>query len=291
MRNPFSKSVAVKTKRSAWNLVLLAAGSMICGIAVNGILIPQKFFGAGFTGMALVIHYVVPRFPLSILYLLLNIPVFLLGWMYVGRRFFLYSIAGMLFFTGALAWVQVEIPLQDKILGALLAGIIMGLGSGIILRSLGSAGGLDILSVILLKRFSVRLGTTILLFNCGILIVGAVLFSLEAALHTLIYVYVNGAVVNVVVLGLSRRRAVLIISPKWKMISREIMDQIHRGVTIFDGKGAFSGEKNHILYTVIAFQELPRLKQLARDIDPEVFLVVSDTLEVMGTRIGNQPHW
>jgi uncharacterized membrane-anchored protein YitT (DUF2179 family) len=70
-------------------MVLLAAGSMICCVAVNGILIPQKFFGAGFTGMALVIHYLIPRFPLAILYLMLNIPVFLLGWMYVGRRFFL----------------------------------------------------------------------------------------------------------------------------------------------------------------------------------------------------------
>ena len=291
MSRPSSKVIAAGAKRVAWNLVLLAAGSVICCIAVNGILIPQRFFGAGFTGTALVIHYLFPRLRVSLLYLLLNIPIFVLGWMYVGRRFFLYSILGMLFFSGALAWISIAIPVHEKILDALLAGIIMGVGSGIILHSLGSAGGLDILSVILLKRFSVRLGTTILFFNSAVLIAGAFLFSLEAALYTLIYVYVNAAVVNVVVTGLSQRKTVVIISPEWEAISQEIMQKIHRGVTIIDGKGGFSEKKIHILYTVIALPELPRLKRLARDIDPDVFLVVSDTLEVMGTRIGNQPHW
>lgn len=291
MSDTTKKNITGTARQITWNLILLAAGSVICCIAVNGILIPQHFFGAGFTGMALVIHYLFPAFPVSLLYLALNIPVFLLGWRYVGRRFFLYSIAGMLFFSGALAWIHVAIPLQDKVLGALLAGIIMGLGSGIILRSLGSAGGLDILSIILMKQFSVRLGTTILLFNSAILIAGAFLFSLEAALYTFIYVYVNAMVVNVVVTGLSQRKAIFIISPQWKKLSQEIMQKIQRGVTIIEGQGAFSGNRNRILYTVIALQELPRLKRLARDIDPEVFMVVSDTLEVMGTRIGNQPHW
>lgn len=225
------------------------------------------------------------------LYFALNIPLFSLGWVYVGRRFFLYSVAGMLFFSMALAWTQVTIQVNDKLLSALLAGIIMGLGSGIILRSLGSAGGLDILSVIVLKRFSIRLGTTILAFNSAILIAGAFLFSLEGALYTLIYVFVNSIVVDVVVTGLSQRRAVFIISPEWKRISGEIMEKIQRGVTIIEGHGGFTGREMRILYTVIALQEVPMLKRLARNIDPDVFLVVSNTLEVMGTRIGNQPHW
>ncbi|MBI4773992.1 MAG: YitT family protein [Deltaproteobacteria bacterium] len=274
-----------------WNLTLITVGSIVCCVAVNGILLPQKFLGAGFTGLSLVIHYLIPSFPVSILYFVLNVPVFALGWKYVGHRFFFYSIAGLLIFSGALEWTQVSVPVHDKILAALLAGIIMGAGAGVILRSLGSAGGLDILSVFFLKRFSIRLGTTILAFNTVILVFGAIMFSLEMALYTLIYIYVNSAVVNVVVMGWSQRRVVIIISPEWQRISSEITKKINRGVTIIDGHGGFTGKDMHMLYTVIAFQELPRLKQLARDIDPNVFLVVSDTLEVMGTRIGNQPRW
>jgi uncharacterized membrane-anchored protein YitT (DUF2179 family) len=283
--------MAEPAKKVIWNLFLMAVGSLICCTAVNGILIPQKFFGAGFTGLALLIYYLFDAIPVSALYLLLNIPVFALGWIYVGRRFFLYSIAGMVFFTAALQWTHVVIPVHDKILSSILAGIIMGLGSGIILRSLGSAGGLDILSVILLKRFSVRLGSTILAFNSTVLILGAFLISLENALYTLIYVYVNSFIVDFVVTGLSQRRTVLIISREWERISREIMERIDRGVTHVHGRGGFTGEEIQLLYTVITFREVPRLKQIAKSIDPNVFLVVSDTLEVVGTRIGNQPHW
>jgi len=278
-------------KKIIWNLFIMAVGSVICCVAVNGILIPQKFFGAGFTGLSLLIYYLFHAIPISILYLALNIPLFALGWVYVGHRFFLYSIAGMIFFTAALQWVHVLIPIHDKILSSILAGIIMGVGSGIILRSMGSAGGLDILSVVLLKRFSVRLGTTILAFNSTILIAGAFLISLEGALYTLIYVYVNSFIVDFVVTGLSQRRTILIISREWEKISQEIMERIHRGVTLVNGRGGFTGEEIQILYTVVTFREVPRLKELAKSIDPNVFLVVSDTLEVVGTRIGNQPHW
>jgi uncharacterized membrane-anchored protein YitT (DUF2179 family) len=279
------------TRQITWNLILIAIGSIICCISVNGILIKQEFFGAGFTGLSLVIHYLFPSLPVYQLYFIFNIPVFALGWLYVGRRFFLYSIAGMLFFSGALAWAQLTIPVNDKLLASILAGIVMGVGSGIILRSLGSAGGLDILSVILLKRFSIRLGTTIIAFNAAILLCGAILFSLDRALYTLIYVYVNSSVVNLVVTGLSQRKAVFIISPDWEKISGEIIEKIHRGVTIIDARGGFTGKEMKILYTVTTFREISRLKWLARNIDPNVFVVVSDTLEVMGPRIGNQPYW
>jgi uncharacterized membrane-anchored protein YitT (DUF2179 family) len=260
-------------------------------VAINGILIPQKFFGAGFTGVALIIHYIFPSLSVAVVYFILNIPIFALGWMYVGRRFFLYSIAGMFIFTGTLVWIHISLPVNDRLLSALLAGIIVGAGSGIILRSLGSAGGLDILSVIFLKRFSIRLGSTVLACNSIILGAGALLFSLEDALYTLIYIFVCSYMVNLVVTGLSQRKAVYIISPQWEEISYEIMKKTRRGVTIIKGQGGYTGQEEQILYSVISFRELPQLKQLIRGIDPNAFVVVTDTLEVMGQSIGNQPHW
>jgi uncharacterized membrane-anchored protein YitT (DUF2179 family) len=273
------------------NLVLLGAGSALCALSINGILIPHKFLSGGFVGLALVTCYLFPVLSVPGLYFLFNVPLFALGWMYVGRRFFLYSIAGTILFTVAVRWVDVSLPVQDPVLAALLAGIIGGTGAGIILRSLGSAGGVDILSVILLQRFSIRLGSTILGFNSLVLSLAAVFFSLEAALYTLIYMYVTSYVVNLVVTGWSQRKAVLIISPKWEQIHRGILQEIRRGATILQGRGAYSNQPEQILYTVITFRELPRLKRMIRDADPNAFVVVTDTLEVMGLRVGTQPHW
>jgi uncharacterized membrane-anchored protein YitT (DUF2179 family) len=285
------KSTVGSLRQILWNLLLITIGSLLCAVAINGILIPHQFFGAGFTGISLIIHYLVPTFPIAVLYFILNVPLYALGWMYVGRRFFLYSIAGMLIFSGALLWNPGSLPVYDKILSSLLAGIIIGFGSGIILRSLGSAGGLDILSVVLMKRFSIRLGSSILAFNTMVLTAGAILFSLEMALYTLVYLYVSSYIVNLVVTGLSQRKALYIVSDYWEKISQEIQEKIHRGVTIMGAKGGFTGQELQMLYTVITFRELARLKKMINDIDPQAFVVVTDTLEVMGQQVGNQPHW
>ena len=274
--------------RVMWNLGLIAVGSVLCAISINGILIPQQFLSSGFAGVALILHYLVPVLPVSWLYLLLNIPIFALGWKYVGRRFFFYSLAGMVIFSLAMEWVQVSVPVQDKILGALLAGIIMGIGAGIILRSQGSAGGLDILSVITLERFSMRLGTTSLAFNSLLLVAAAMLFSLQRALYTLIFVYVTSHVLNVVITGLSQRKAVFIISKQWKEISDRIIHETNRGLTIIEGRGGYTGKGEEIIYTVVTFQELAQLKSMIRNLDPNAFMVVSETLEVIGHRIGTR---
>ena len=278
-------------KNIGWNLVLLVLGSLLCGVVVNGILIPHGFVSGGVTGLALVFHYLVPSLSVALIYALANVPLFIAGWFFISRRFFLYSIVGTLIFSAAVQWAQFPIPVQDKLLAAILAGLIFGTGSGVILKSMGSAGGTDILSVIFLHRFSIRVGTTVLAFNTLVLATAALLFSLEDALYTLIYLYVSTKIVDLVVTGLSQRKAVFIISPRWEKISPRILTEIHRGVTILRGQGAYSQQEQQILYTVVTFREVATLKQIVRSEDPAAFVVVSDTTEVMGHRIGNQPHW
>ncbi|MEK7374715.1 MAG: YitT family protein [Thermodesulfobacteriota bacterium] len=278
-------------KNIGWNLVLLVLGSLLCGVGVNGILIPHGFVSGGVTGLALVFHYLVPSLSVALIYALANVPLFIAGWFFISRRFFLYSIVGTLIFSAAVQWAQLPVPVQDKLLAAILAGLIFGTGSGVILKSMGSAGGTDILSVIFLHRFSIRVGTTVLAFNTLVLATAALLFSLEDALYTLIYLYVSTKIVDLVVTGLSQRKAVFIISPRWEKISPRILTEIHRGVTILRGQGAYSQREQQILYTVVTFREVATLKQIVRSEDPAAFVVVSDTTEVMGHRIGNQPHW
>jgi uncharacterized membrane-anchored protein YitT (DUF2179 family) len=114
-----------------WNLFLITSGSVICALAINGILIPHKFLSGGFVGMSLIIHYLFPFLPVAVLYFVLNIPVYFLGWKYIGRRFFLYSVAGMVIFSLAVLWKPFFIPVQDKMLAAIFAGILSGAGGGI----------------------------------------------------------------------------------------------------------------------------------------------------------------
>ena len=274
-----------------WNLSLIFIGSVICATAVKGILIPKQFLAGGATGLAMLFCYIWPMIPVGLLYFLLNIPLFVVGWMYVGRRFFFYSLAGTAIFSVVMLWPYPVFPIEDMILTALTAGIIMGIGAGIILRSLGSAGGLDILSVMLFKKFSIRPGNTVLAFNLVLLTSSLLYVQVEMVLYTLIHLYVSSYFVNFVVTGLSQRKALTIISTSWQEISDNIKNRLRRGVTIVTGEGGYTGRDIKILYTVVTMRELSRFKEMIREIDPGAFVVVTDTLEVMGSRIGNQPHW
>lgn len=285
------QQIFFSSKQVAGDFLLIAVGCILCAIAINGILIPQHFATSGITGLALVIHRKVPGINVGIIYFLINMPLFALAWMAVGRRFFFYSLIGMAALSISVAVVNIPIHLDDKILNALWAGLISGAGVGITLRSSGSQGGIDILSVMLLKRFSIGIGSTILAVNCLVLLLVALAYSLEAVLYTLIVIYVSTKVATVVITGFSQRKAVIIISPKWQDISHEILKDIRRGVTIIKGEGGFSGNEENILYTVVSIREVGSLKRLVQRIDPDAFVVISQTQEVMNYRIGNQPHW
>jgi uncharacterized membrane-anchored protein YitT (DUF2179 family) len=291
-KGDFSRRATISSVKTAtWNLLLMTVGGVLCGISINGILIPRGFVSGGVVGFSILLHYLLPYLSVAVIYFLLNIPLFLAGWFFVNRRFFIYSIVGMVIFTVAVSMVQISVPVYDKLLAALLAGLIQGLGSGIILKSQGSAGGTDIMSVVLYNRFSVRLGTTILGFNTLVLGAAAVFFSLEDSLYTLIYLFVSTKIVDLVVTGLSQRKAVFIVSPAWETIASRIMKEVGRGITIMHGQGAYSDGEKKILYTVVTFQEIADLKNIVREEDPDAFAVISDTAEVMGNRIGNQAHW
>jgi uncharacterized membrane-anchored protein YitT (DUF2179 family) len=279
------------TKTILWNLLLLFIGSALCAIAIKGILVPKLFLAGGLTGVSLLIHYGFSFLPVGLIYFILNIPLFVIGWMFVGQRFFFYSLAGMAIFSAVMMLPFAALPIDDMVLNALAAGIITGIGSGIILKSLGSAGGLDILTVILFKKFSIRPGPFVLAFNSILMLVAAFRIPLEMVLYTLIFIFVSTHFMNLVIIGMSQRKSTMIISPKWQEISQEIMNRLQRGVTVVLGQGGYTGKEMHILYSVITIAELSRFKEIIRKIDPEAFVVVTETLEVMGKRIGNQPHW
>ncbi|MCF8033551.1 MAG: YitT family protein [Desulfarculaceae bacterium] len=277
--------------RAALTLVLMIGGNLCTAVAVNGILVPHGLLSGGFTGMSILLHYLPPHLPVSLWYALLNIPVFILGWRMVGRRFFWWSLAGMAILTVEIELIKVPMLLEDQAAAVLLAGILFGAGTGLVLRSQGSAGGLDILSVILMQRFSMRLGSTSLGANVIVLGLGALLFPLVKVIYTLAVLFVAARVTNLVFTGLSQRKAVTIISHHWQEIAQALVSQGSPGATLISARGAFRGQEEPMIYTVVNLRELGRLKAVVNSLDSEAFVVVSDTLEVTGQRIGRATHW
>ncbi|MCI5133129.1 MAG: YitT family protein [Candidatus Electrothrix sp. EH2] len=191
----------------------------------------------------------------------------------------------------ALLFFHFDLRIEDRMLNALLAGVVLGAGAGLCLKTSGSQGGTDILCVMLMKRFSIKIGTTLMVLNGFVLLLISLYYSIEAVLYTMIVVFVSSHVIDLVVIGLSQRKAVFIISRHWESISQEILKDIRRGVTIIKGEGGYRRNEEKILYTVVQLREIGTLKRLIHEIDPDAFVVISDTQEVINYRIGNQPHW
>ena len=272
-----------------YNLFLISAGSIVFVIGMNSVLIPNRLFGAGVSGIALIVHYLFPPLDVGLVYFLLNLPLMLVGWFSISRRFMFYTLYGMGFFSLAAAVIKTPAAtMQDPILAALFAGIICGAGAGIILRSIGSAGGMDIVAIYTNQKLGFRPGSVSLIVNGVIITSGAYLFGLEIALYSFIYVFTSSRVLDVVITGFNQRMSTLIISEKSQEIATEIFKQVNRGVTFFRGRGAYTGAERDVILTITSVTELPRLKGVIFAVDPAAFVVVHNTLEVLGKRHGTR---
>ena len=281
--------VILTWKTVLFNLFLITTGIIVFVIGMNSILIPNKLLGAGVSGVAIIIHYLFPSVDVGITYFLLNIPLMFIGWFNISKRFMLYTIFGMAFFSLAAVIIKTPpVPLKDPILVAVFAGVVCGAGAGIVLRSLGSAGGVDILATYANKQFGLRPGLTSLFVNAVVIMIGAYFFGLQIALYSLIYVFTSSKALDAVLTGFNQRLSTIVISHKYKEIAEEIFKKVNRGATFLQAQGAYSGDPKEVIFTITTLTELPKLKNVIFNIDPEAFVVVNSTLEVIGKRHGTR---
>ena len=220
-------------------------------------------------------------------YFLLNIPLAILGWKTISRRFIVYTFFGMAFFSLAAGTLKPPpLNLNDPLLSALLAAVICGIGNGLVLRSIGSAGGIDILAIYLNKRMGLRVGTVMFVTNALVIVAGAYLHDLALSLYSLIFLFASSQVINTVVTGFNTRKQVIVVSRFDDEIRQLILNRISRGVTLFNAEGGYSGEPKRVLLTVTTLTELPRLKEGIMAIDPNALVIINDTMEVIGNRLG-----
>lgn len=265
-----------------YNLLLLTAGSVIFGIGVKAIALPHGLITGGISGVALLLYYWTGWLKPGLWYFLINTPIFILGWFFVSRRFFFYSLYGMLIMTLAMDWVSFTIPVTEPVLAVLAGGTLIGTGSGIILNSLGSGGGNDIIAIILNQRFNFRIGTFFFLFNITLFAFSLGRLPLDLVLFSLAMSFVTSQMVDYFLSIFNQRKLVLIISERADVIAAEILSRIHRGATYLEGRGAFSGRKKDVLLTVVNNYQLKRVEELVFNLDPDAFVIMENTFNVLG---------
>lgn len=263
------------------DLVLIAAGSIIFVLGLNSILVQHQLIAGGLAGAAILLNHLQPRLEIGWCYLLLNLPLVWLGWRWIGRRFMLLTVFGMVLFSLAAVWIKPPaLDVQDPFLALLAAGVVCGLGAGLVLRSNGSAGGLDILSVYLKQRFGFSIGAVGFALNGLLLAAGGWLYSLEAALYSAIFLFVCSRVVDAVIAGINPPRVMLVISDHAEAVGRALLRQNSCRITFLKGEGGYSRGDKKIIYSVAPLMEIPRLKACVLMEDPAAFVVVNAACEV-----------
>lgn len=264
-------------------------GSAVYAFGLHYFLLPNSLMEGGVTGIGVLLNYAA-GWRLSITTLLLNIPLFLLGWKSLGKWQMLYTIIGTVSLSLFLAlfegltkhgWI---VPFQspgDTMLVALYAGATLGTGLGIVFRFGGTTGGIDIIARILSRR-GFSMGQIILTFDAVIIGVSLMYISLEKVLYTLVVVFIASKIIDFIQDGAYSAKAFSIFSDHSAAIANQITLELERGVTLMPAKGAFSGQNKEIVYCVIGRQETRRLKSIVRNIDPKAFIVISDVHDVLG---------
>jgi uncharacterized membrane-anchored protein YitT (DUF2179 family) len=266
-----------------WNIMLLTIGSVLFSLGIKGIALEHNFIAGGVFGVALLMHYAFGALSPGIIYFLLNIPLFVLGWVFVSKRFLLYSLYAMVFTSVFYELVDISIHIENQVYAAVACGVVTGAGGGIILRSLGSAGGLDIMAVILFQRYNIGVGKFYFLFNAGLFFLAALQLSNDLLIASLIMVFISSVVVEYVLALFSKRKIVFVISDHSQELAKAIMTHLRLGATFIKGRGAYSGTDKEILMTVINNIQLKRLEELVFTHDPKALFIVENTFNVLGS--------
>ncbi len=274
----------MKNRLSAvlWNLLLIATGGIVLAIGIKSIAIPHHFISGGFSGLSLLIYYVFGGLTPGVWNMVLNVPLFILGWIFLSRRFLMYSLFGMLVVAFAIDWIPFQIPIKDHLLAALASGACIGAGAGIYLHSLGSVGGSDIIAIILNKKWNLRIGQFFFYFNLVLFSLSLAFLDLDLILYSLLLTFVIAQVTDYFQSVFNQRKLVFIISETSDMIAAAILKKLNRGATFIHGQGAYSGKDKRLVMTVVNNYQLKRLEALVFDIDANAFFITESTFSVLG---------
>ncbi|GAA0480986.1 YitT family protein [Salinibacillus aidingensis] len=270
----------------AKNIFFILLGSAIFSFGIVHFNMQNNLAEGGFTGITLLLYYLFNWDP-AVMNIVLNIPVFIVGWKLLGRLTFIYTLIGTIA-VSVFLWIfqtyTFSFSLEnDMTLAALFAGIFVGVGLGIIFRYGGTTGGSDIIARLANKYIGWSIGRAMFLFDAFVIISSIILY-LEPVegMYTLVAVYIGARVIDFLQEGAYAARGATIISENSQQIADTVLKEMDRGVTILEGRGSYTGAKRDVLYCVVARNEIVRLKTIINSIDPHAFVALSSVHDVMG---------
>lgn len=274
------------TWKTARDYSLLLLGAMVQAFAMRLFLVPGQLVSGGISGAAQIINHFV-SFPIGVMVLIGNIPLFILGWRYLGGpRFALrtaVAVTAFALFTDLLVlFLPADGMTDDNVLNALFGGVFLGVGLGLVYRGQGTSGGSDILGRILNHRLGISISQAYLITDTLVVLAGGFAFSWEKALYGMVVIYVSGIAAEMISEGSSIFRTVIIITSETERVTQTILEVLERGVTILSGKGGYTDADRPVLYCVVTRAEVNQLKQLVRETDPSAFMVIGVAHEALG---------
>ena len=282
------KTSPVFSLQQARDYAIIFIGAALQAVAFFLFLVPGQLAAGGVSGAAQILN----RFtgwPIGTMTLVFNIPLFYLGWRFLGgRRFLARTVFASVIFSVVLDGVGLFVPglaggvTHDQILNVLYGALLGGIGGALVIRTQGTSGGTEILARLLSRKYGLPLSQSYLWTDTLVVFLAGLAFSWSHALYALIVLYVWGIVTDYVVEGQGVVRAATIITERPEAVSRHIMEDLARGVTSWPGTGMYSGHGKEVVYVVVTRAEVSQLKTLIHEADPNAFVVIGQAHEALG---------
>lgn len=269
---------------------IITLGAVIYALAFDWFVAPNQIAMGGVTGLAQIVNALVPVLPVGVLSILVNVPLFLAGWRLLGGRLLvssLYAMAVSSLAIDVIAWMH-TFPPMDPILATLYGGAGMGVGLGLVFSQGATTGGTDIIGKLLKLKFPwLPIGKLVMIPDMVVVILAAVVFgTVNAALYGLIQMYLLSKVMDMILYGWDTSRVAYIITDRWEETVQGLLD-MNRGVTLLQGKGAYTGAEKQVLLVAFRQREIVPIKRMLREIDPKAFFIVCDAHEILGEGFGD----
>ena len=276
-----------KEKAIIIRILVITFGSFISAISVNGFLVPYHLLSGGVTGIALILRYCINT-PVGLVFFVLNIPIFIIGIKEIDKDFVLFSLLGtaeLSVFLIITAPIAPYIQINDIMLSSIAGGVLNGIGCGCSFRMRASQGGTAVIATVLKRKTGQEIASLAMVINViiiggGVLIIGA---GLELVLYTLISMYVTTIVTQKMIDGLNHKKLLWIITDKEVEVSRALMTELGRGVTLINAEGAYTGKQRKIIYIFITLTQIAKAKMIIQNIDRLAFITISNISEINGS--------
>ena len=277
-------------KTDGRSVALTLLGCAIYGISFSFLTFPNNIVSGGLTGIGQILNLLF-GLPVGVMIMVMNVPLFVVAWKKLGLRFIIYSLIGMVGTSVAIDLFSLfHITLtNDILLAAVYGGLLNGLGTGLIFSGGGTSGGTDIMSRLLRRKYPyLQIGTISLALNVVVVLAFAVIFHrADAAMYTVITMFVSSRVINLILYGTSNSSICYVITTYPHEIASAINSALHRGATLLKGEGAYSGEERDVVLCAVRRHQIPQLKKLVSNLDGHAFVIVTESHEVFGKNFQN----